>query len=111
MANLFHRLGDAAAALSARLLFAWDALTGAMPLPTPLERTIIMSIHARLAALESAASAQAAINDQVATAASAAQTATQDVAALTSKVDALVADVGTDAAPAEQAQGDGTAQA
>ncbi len=100
--NLFHRLGDAVAALMARLRFARDALTGAFPLPTPLERSIIMSIMSRLAALEAFQAAQADINATVSTAADAAHQASSDVAALGDRVSTIEAEIGTDA-PAQPA--------
>lgn len=99
--NFLHRLGDAFARATARLKFALDALSGRMPLPTPLERSLLMSILSRLAALEAAQSAQAPINATIADAAAAAQQATTDVGSLTDRVTAIMAEIGTESAPAE----------
>lgn len=103
--NLFHTLGDAFAALAARLRFARDALTGAMPLPTPYERTFIMTTHSRLAALEAAVAAandrlnamDNAIAQGAATAAAdATQAANAAVGALATRVEAIETDLNTD---------------
>lgn len=87
--NLFHRLGDAFERARARFRFALDAWSGRMPLPTPLERSIVMSILARLAALEAAAAAQAENNAQLAAAASAVQQTTDGLNALADRLDRI----------------------
>lgn len=101
--NILHRLGDALERATARIRFAWDCLTGAMPLPTPLERLTVMSILSRLAALEAAAAAQGDTAGIAATAAQAAQDATRAVVEMGDRVAKIEAEIGTDAVPAAPA--------
>ena len=104
MPNAFHRLGDSVAALSSRIRFAWAALIGRFPLPTPLERLQLMTILADIAAIKASDNARAALDAQnaqsVADATAAAKAASDKTDALAARLDALSAIVGTEPAPA-----------
>jgi hypothetical protein len=101
MSNVFHRLGDAAAALSSRIQFAWAALIGRLPLPTPFERLKLMTILADIAAIKAAEAARVALDaekDQAVNSALAAAKAASDKSdALAARLDSLIAVVGNPA--------------
>lgn len=89
MANLLHRLGDIVTRVAGGVRIGWHMAVGKMPVFSFFERKLLMSILARINALESAAAGVVATVEAAVTGAA---TAASDAAAAKSSADAAKAE-------------------